>query len=1069
MSGSEDEELYENIDDFRALIEDEQQLENNAGTHYDEFMDENDEEYIDPDDVDLMAEFSDDMEEEPDKEGPVKKTEAQEPEEDQDEQDFMDAIREANNFKVKRKKKSGGYKRVKTVDPELAQLLAEANDAYVRQDIAVAEQMYSEVIKKDAKNFAAFRTLGDIYHLQGRLNDCCNSWFLAAHLNPGDWEFWKIVGSLSNELNHHRQAMYCFSKALSVNPEDSECLYERSMLYKRTGQLGRAMEGFQRLYAKHPFDSELVRELAVLYVDYGKAEKAVEMYLKIYEQNVRKRHFIKSYLEEALESSDEEDVAKKKTNKKPLKNNMAQDEFDSDEDEDYGSIENEPGYLAEDYELNALPKKQRLKYRCIFFDWSSLNILIEVYLKHNGTEPVKAINVVKKCARWIQHRENQIFWNDVTNDSEFDDRRERNANYMSLPPIEHEKKYFLPIDIRVRLGLLRIKSKNVVEAMHHFDFLKAETFEDVMDLYYEVGKYLTEAEKYAEALELLEPLCDIEGYDTLEYNLLLGKCYRALELYDKAAFCYEKIVVFSPENLHNKLTLAEMYYHTKNPERFNVLLTEVVETRKLQQEEKDQKEKNKLLGIDEEGDVDMVQLDTNLTDGNVVHASSGIVNDNSVSAKPLMVNIRPIKTSFKRKRRPEEMENYKKEREKKITSSVVDRFNKLYIYKIGLENGDSNQLSLWIDTASDLVDIFTSVRNLFLKSRSQKFVGIITRARKYHKILDYKIERLAKLSEGENLVDGIPVTDEKVPLDQNELRGLTYDQWFELFMELALIITREQSIDDGLSIIETAEEINVFAGDENRVKMMKFVKFTIISQLEDNTEKVELLRALLNQYQFDRKLMQMFLLSISDGGEESFELYNSRQLQKFFLRHLKAFDSTRFGIHVTGQSAIINVSIVDNPQHLPSPYLSFIYGMLLYSSKGYLAALHYLHSIENRVGSDPIFNLSVGLAYLHRSMQRLTPSRNFQILYGFHYLYQYYQIRSENFTEIEEQEADYNLARSFHFLGLNTPAVRYYYRVLNNYKDERLKRHAAFNLIQIFNQSESAELAEEIMEKYLSV
>ncbi|KAL6947339.1 hypothetical protein ACO0QE_002222 [Hanseniaspora vineae] len=612
MSGSEEEEFYENIDDFRALIEEEQPLENHEGTYYEEFMDENDEEYIDPDDVDLLAEFSDDMEEEPEKRGPLE-IETPKPDEDQDEQDFMDAIREANNFKVKRKKKSGGYKRVKTVDPELAQLLAEANDAYVRQDIAVAEQMYSEVIKKDAKNFAAFRTLGDIYHLQGRLNDCCNSWFLAAHLNPGDWEFWKIVGSLSNELNHHRQALYCLTKALSVNPEDSECLYERAILYKRTGQLGRAMEGFQKLYAKHPFDSELVRELAVLYVDYGKAEKAVEMYLKIYEQNVRKRNFIKSYQEEALESSDEEDMDKKETLGRKSKTSIVQDQGESDEDEDYGSIENEPGYLADDYELNALPKKQRLKYRCILFDWSSLNILVEVYLKHNGTEPVKAINVIKKCARWIQHRENQTFWNDVANDSEFDGRRDKNANYMSLPPFEHKKKYFLPIDIRVRLGLLRIKSKNVVEAMHHFHFLKAENFEDVMDLYYEVGKYLTEAEKYAEALELLEPLFDVAGYDTLEYNSLMGKCYRALELYDKAAFCYEKIVVFSPENLHNKLTLAEMYYHTKNPERFNALLTEVVETRKQQQEEKDQKEKNKSSGIDTEGDVDMVQVDTTLT------------------------------------------------------------------------------------------------------------------------------------------------------------------------------------------------------------------------------------------------------------------------------------------------------------------------------------------------------------------------------------------------------------------------------------------------------------------------
>ena len=147
----------------------------------------------------------------------------------------MDAIREANNFKIKKKNRRGKnkFKRERPVDPEVAQLLSEANEAFVRNDLPTAERLFNKVIKKDPRNFAAYETLGDIYQLQGRLNDCCNSWFLAAHINSSDWEFWKIVAIFSYDLGHYRQAIYCFSRVISLNNEEWESVYRRALLYKK--------------------------------------------------------------------------------------------------------------------------------------------------------------------------------------------------------------------------------------------------------------------------------------------------------------------------------------------------------------------------------------------------------------------------------------------------------------------------------------------------------------------------------------------------------------------------------------------------------------------------------------------------------------------------------------------------------------------------------------------------------------------------------------------------------------------------------------------------------------------
>lgn len=1010
-NNEEDEEhLYEHIDDLRMLISGED--ENNDGDNGDDASEGQN--YSSVEDS-LLAEFSD--------YGEVS---------EDDEQDFMDAIREANNFKVKRKRKDGKSKstrsglrsrRGRVLDPEVSQLLSEANEAFVRNDLQVAERLYNEVIKKDARNFAAYETLGDIYQLQGRLNDCCNSWFLAAHLNSSDWEFWKIVAILSADLGHIRQAIYCYSRVINMNHEEWECIYRRSLLYKEIGQIGRALEGFQKLYAHNPYDGNILRELAVLYVEYNRINDAIDIYMKIFEANVLRRIAIMTASESALESSDEE----------------------SDEEQQDKQLESESKDELE--EMRMYPdinwKKIREKHKCIIFDWSSLNILAELFLKlpAGGNSEIKTI---KKCARWIERREIQVFWDDVSDDSEFDNRRIKNSRFDSMTEIEKQKSYGLPIDIRIRLGLLRLNNDNIVEALNHFQFLYDENFADISDLYFEVAIALTKADKYKEAIDFFTPLLSVDEYCTLDLFKPLGKCYKETEEYETAKKYYEQAIALEPDDLDDKLVLAEINYHLGNTEIFSQLLLEVVELRKRQANEG----VVPIAGDDAEGSMQSVPKDS--------------------SGKPLLEDSLFRRSGPKRKRTPQDAERERLERERRITSKVLDKYKNLALYKNGMEKGDSNQTFIWIDTVSDLVDVFSSVKNFFIKSRSKKFVGIIRRTRKFNKVIDYKIERLSKLSEGDNLLDGLPLMEERVILTSaTELRGLTYDEWFELFMELALTITRYQSVEDGLSVIDTAQEVNVFFQNPERAKMMKFVKLAIVLQMENEDELTEILRGLLNQFQFNRKVLQIFMYSLN-RGQTSLNILSSTVHQKFFLRQLKAFDCIRYGKYVNGQASITNKKVA-NPSKKNSPYLYYIYAVLLYSSRGFLSALQYLIRLEQDIPDDPTVNLLMGLSHLHRSMQRLTANRHFQILHGLRYLYRYYDIRTNSYTILERQEADYNIGRAFHLLGLVSIAVEYYNRVLNNYEDDKLKKHAAYNCITIYQESGNTKLANSIMEKYLSI
>ncbi|SCU95396.1 LAMI_0F02300g1_1 [Lachancea mirantina] len=1048
--GSENEEdLYENLEQLREMIGDDDHRAR-VGDVYDKNApgknDQDEENVIDselnqiqiegsalvsPDDKrsdkyayqdelddDLLAEFSDYGEFSDD---------------DYDEQDFMDAIREASNFKIKRKtkgknRKVGGTRRPqkarreRVLDPEVKQLLSEANEAFVRSDIQVAEQLYNEVIKKDVKNFAAYKTLGDIYQLQGRYNDCCNSWFLAAHLNPSDWEFWKVVATLSAELGHVRQAIYCYTRAIRMNNEEWECIYGRSILYKQTGQLGRSLEGFQRLYNHNPLDANILRELAVLYVEYNRTNEAIGLYLKIFEANVARREALAAISENAIESSGEE---------------TGEEDDEDSQDHNSGEIDSNLGISLQ---VAKKVRKTKKKFRCIAFDWSSLNILAELYLKLIGES--NGLKVIKKCARWIQDRENQTFWNDVPDDSEFDKRRFKNAKFDALTTREKEKAYVLPIDIRVRLGLLRLNNKNVLEAMNHFQFLYDEVFDDIADLYFVVAGALAKAEQYSEAIEFFTPLLRLEDYCILDVYEPLSRCYKEIEDYSNAKKIFEKLVELEPQNLETKLTLAEIQYHLSDYDTFNQLLLEVVEARKVQAAEAGQIPK---------------PISSEIV-GSVVAAPG----------KPLLEDVNMKRNASKKRRTPQDAERERQEREKRITAKVLDKYNKLKIYREGMEYGQESQTTLWLDTASDLIDVFSSVKNFFIKSRSRRFVGIIKRTRKFNKIIDYKIERLSKLSEGENLLDGLPLMEERVTLTSaEELRGLTYDQWFELFMELALMVTKLQSIEDGLSIIDTAQEVNVFVQNSDRVKMMKFVKLAIVLQTSNEEELINNLRGVLNLFQFNRKVYQSFLFCLAKG-QLSMDILSSTVQQKFFLRQLKAFDSLRLSQHVSGQASITNKK-VQNPNNEKSPYLHYIYAILLYSSKGFLLALQYLSRLKEQVPQDPMIDFMMGLAHLHRSMQRLTASRHFQILHGLRYLFEYYELRTTKYSVLEQQEADYNIGRAFHLLGLFSLAVHFYRKVCEDYEDQMLKRHAAYNCMLIYNESGNHELANSVMEKYLTV
>jgi general transcription factor 3C polypeptide 3 (transcription factor C subunit 4) len=133
------------------------------------------------------------------------------------------------------------------------------------------------------------------------------------------------------------------------------------------------------------------------------------------------------------------------------------------------------------------------------------------------------------------------------------------------------------------------------------------------------------------------------------------------------------------------------------------------------------------------------------------------------------------------------------------------------------------------------------------------------------------------------------------------------------------------------------------------------------------------------------------------------------------------------------------------------------------------------------VKDDPVLEFSIGLAYLHRAIQRQANNRHLLILEALTFLFRYRELIFQKSRGYEgavaasmSQEAEYNIARAFHQIGLFTLAVRYYERAIQESEGTKgslgrrdLVGECAHNLCLVYALSGNMAGVKAVTEKYL--
>ncbi|ORX45140.1 TPR-like protein [Piromyces finnis] len=403
---------------------------------------------------------------------------------------------------------------------------------------------------------------------------------------------------------------------------------------------------------------------------------------------------------------------------------------------------------------------------------------------------------------------------------------------------------------------------------------------------------------------------------------------------------------------------------------------------------------------------------------------------------------------------------------KQEDESVKIRDNKLYYQKICLlypkiEKDEGSQVqNEFLNTAFKLVQRFQNTKEFYPSDRQKKFTGTRNRKKRI----------LPSFMDNDEVI--IHENKEKLP---ESFQGLTFIEWFEVIVKYAIGLAKTGSANEALEVLWNASKANVYYHNKERSKALRYYMLGIALYSKNYIKTCEICRWFINTYPQDLDSYRLYMV-IFTSGNPIIQAYASSSSQKFFSRFIK------------------NLKQADG---VKNPLVYVIYGHILHSARSYMQALNYYSKAFKIAPEDPIINLSLGLVHLHRAMQRQADNRHLQIMQGLTFIFRYYKIMKGN------QEACYNVARSFHQIGLLYLAVQYYEKVLEmpsrkeldvkqylkekerklregiNEVDEEfelymeqeeddtdLKSEAAYNLSLIYVASGSYGLSQQLLRKY---
>ncbi|CAG8451389.1 3084_t:CDS:10 [Diversispora eburnea] len=661
------------------------------------------------------------------------------------------------------------------------------------------------------------------------------------------------------------------------------------------------------------------------------------------------------------------------------------------------------------------------------FGYSEINIMAELYMLANDFN--SAIDFIKRGVRWLQGREDEVWWDTVADDREYDEdenanRRENSILSARLNGVVNigGTNAPLPLELRVKSGQCRIELEQLEEGKLHFTYLEFFDVENYVDLYYEVAETYAEKGLYEDALGIYEAIVSNEKTDSPTAWLRMGICHRELGNLESAVEHF--IVEEMPDDLDAKMALAESYESLGENSKALEMVNSVLEVRRKQRAVNEAKTTQEYLSsINPQSGED--NLDHSIT---TMDHDSSLINQISESSKASAY----AKAQEERRRKEAE-----KEKELQI------QYHRLELLYSRYKDGDQQSANEFLEGAKVLFAEFKNHKPFYPRDKMVPYKGF-DRRRCWRRQMALKSEIA---DDGDDAA-----LEEQATTMAKRLQWQIDGEIGEIEAEIRKRMVEFQEAFDVLRIVSRA---NVFYHNDRQKTGFKLLLLAWGLYTRNYLVVCESSRWLCNNKPFNSKVYNLYDAGMS-SGTNALSCYAAANSQKYFLRQVKLMDTGGYDPRQGGKRREI-------PDKKNEALLA-LYGHILACARSYIGAIGYYARAYARKPKDPVVSLSMGLAYLHRALQRQSDNRHIQV------------VQVKIITERENFKISLtHLAISHYEKALKLPSLL---QVINPKKDDDgdngedetdLRKEAAYNLSLIYNESGSPGLAATLLRKYCTI
>ncbi len=388
---------------------------------------------------------------------------------------------------------------------------------------------------------------------------------------------------------------------------------------------------------------------------------------------------------------------------------------------------------------------------------------------------------------------------------------------------------------------------------------------------------------------------------------------------------------------------------------------------------------------------------------------------------------------------------------------IVASFQKLDDVYEAAEDGDEEAINTVFSITRELIEEFSTF-DLFYADKKEDFRGYFRRIGAGEIWKESALMVLAVVAN--NVEDGetdpeLTERPEKAPQD---FWGIHFDKWCDAFGRYAILLARSGDSERCFSTLDVALQSNIFSRSLPYHRNLELCRLTCALAVDSSTQASSSIRWFLKEFPFGTDLFRLYscvnrLTSLPDG-------FSTGPAYKVLMRYIKTMD---YALLTPEQRAWYNfrdVSTTDkksgwfqnavNSQTVTAvkdhdPALFALYAHVLICGGSYMAALNYYFRAFAITPQDPVLNLAIGTAYIQHAMKRLSENRQFQIQQGLAFVYRYYDLRTKSGVAVLQQEAEFNVGRVWHSLGLVSHALESYERCigLSGRVEEEARERAA--------------------------